>query len=103
MAVVPAAAGIGTFPFGATEFSFPRVAEFFCVVDVRRTLGVFRIFIPAGGPSASGDACVLLLVDFVFLGTAYFALIIPTALSFIGGLASAFWLFFGRGVHYASE
>jgi hypothetical protein len=68
--VVPAAAGIERFPFGATEFSLPADAEFFCVVDVRRNLGAFRIFIPTGDPSASGDTCFLLLVDFVFLGTA---------------------------------
>jgi hypothetical protein len=48
--VVPAAAGIERFPFGATEFSLPADAEVFWVVDVRRNLGVFWIFIPTGDP-----------------------------------------------------
>ena len=54
--MVPASGGIETFPFLATGLFLPAGPEVFRAVDVRRTVGVFLIFIPAGDPPASGGA-----------------------------------------------
>jgi len=43
--MVPASGGIETFPFRATGLFLPAGPEVFRAVDVRRTVGVFLIFI----------------------------------------------------------
>lgn len=67
--IVPAAAGIETFPVRETALFFAAAPEVFRVVDVRRVAGVFLIFISAGDTPASGGASFLLWTIFVFFGT----------------------------------
>ena len=52
--VVPASGGIETFSFPAAALFLRAGPEVLRVVDVRRIVGAFLIFIVAGEPRASG-------------------------------------------------
>jgi len=67
--MVPASAGIETFPFRAAGLFLPEDPEVLRALDVRRTVGVFLIFIPAVDPPISGGAGFLLWTIFGFFGT----------------------------------